>query len=349
MSSCRASTRRPPTTRNHIFVLTIADFRNSHVTFRHPRGHEPLRQQSRVPDVGSLTPSVRRTRVEPPRHAFSCSGRPHVTAGTTSTTTRHDPQPACLENGKARRTSRESIALYSCSNSIENNMIREAGLGHRRGRRGASAPAAQLNNATGNVVAGVPRDEGNYARQGDRGIADNAVRTSRSPVGQLRHATRCRSTPSTTASRCTGRRQVQGMMVDDPARPPYAAAGAEPQAGEHDRSNSVFRRRHAARRGGVQRRRCRAARGRTSARAARPSTVAAAAGRRRRPVLGHHDALQGLDEDRLRRVLAGRRGSAPTSAGRRRCSGSMARRTPGAVRRHAGADPDVSGTTPEGR
>jgi hypothetical protein len=172
-----------------VSVPTIADFRNSHVTFRRILGWGTNRCGNNhvFQTVGSTDSVFEENEAwNHSRHAFSCSGGDRVVYRRNYINNNDVTQsgnPACLENGKPRGgTSRESIALYPCSNSIiENNMIEgkqawginvEGAAWSLKGQRPSSN-----NKVIGNVVAGTYLGMKVFTRDKvTEGIADNVVR-----------------------------------------------------------------------------------------------------------------------------------------------------------------------------
>ena len=168
---------------------TVADFRNSHVTFRRVLGWGTNRcGNNQVFETVGSTDSVfeENEAWNHSRHAFSCSGSDRITYRRNyvhNNGVTQSENPACLDGGKPRGgTSRESIALYPCSNSfVENNLIEgRAGWGINvegatwslQGQRPSSN-----NKVIGNIVAGTYLGMKVFTRDKvPDGIADNVVR-----------------------------------------------------------------------------------------------------------------------------------------------------------------------------
>jgi len=168
---------------------TVADFRNSHVTFRRILGWGTNRcGNNQVFETAGSTDSLfeENEAWNHSRHAFSCSGADRITYRRNYVNNNGVTQSAnrfCLDDGKPRGgTSRPSIALYPCSHSFVENNIIEGSRGWGINVEGATwslrrqRPSSN-NTVVGNVVAGTYLGLKVYTRDRVReGIADNVVR-----------------------------------------------------------------------------------------------------------------------------------------------------------------------------
>ena len=168
---------------------TVADFRNSHVTFRRILGWGTNRcgNNQVFETVGSTDSLFEENEAwNHSRHAFSCSGADRITYRRNYANNNGVTQswnPLCLDGGKPRGgTSRESIALYPCSNSIVENNIIEGSAAWGINIEGAHwsfnrQRPSSYNKVIGNVVAGTYLGMKVFTRDGvTEGIIDNVVR-----------------------------------------------------------------------------------------------------------------------------------------------------------------------------